>query len=98
MRSTAGSFAVTAVRRDDPRRGSEAVLEWLLMREERMGLATPRPFRDFEEKVYRHREDLVRLLKSLAADGKKVFGYGASTKGNVVLQFCGIRSAGSGRH
>ncbi|OYX83430.1 MAG: methyltransferase, partial [Azorhizobium sp. 35-67-5] len=24
------------------------------------------------------------------ADGKKVLGYGASTKGNVTLQFCGI--------
>jgi hypothetical protein len=33
------------------------------------------------------------LLRSLAADGKKVFGYGASTKGNVVLQFCGITPA-----
>jgi hypothetical protein len=85
-----GSFAVTAVHRDDPRRGNEVIIQWLLEQEDRMGLSTPRPYRDFEEKVYRHREDLVRLLKSLAADGKKVFGYGASTKGNVVLQFCGI--------
>ena len=85
-----GSFAVTAVRADDPRRGSQSVIEWLLEQEERMGLDTPRPYRDFEERVYRHRSDLVRLLKTLAADGKKVVGYGASTKGNVVLQFCGI--------
>ena len=34
-----GSFAVTAVRRDDRRRGSEAVVAWLLEQEERMGLA-----------------------------------------------------------
>ena len=88
-----GSFAVTAVRQADPRRGTEAVLDWLLTQEDRLGLSTPRPYRDFEERVYRHREDLTRLLKSLAADGKKVFGYGASTKGNVVLQFCGITPA-----
>ena len=25
-----------------------------------------------------------------SADGKKVLGYGASTKGNVTLQFCGV--------
>ena len=55
-----------------------------------MGLDTTRPYRDFEERVYRHRADLLRLLKTLAADGKKVIGYGASTKGNVVLQFCGV--------
>jgi hypothetical protein len=88
-----GSFAVTAVRKQDPRRGSEAVISWLLEQEERMGLGTTRPYRDFEERVYRHRADLVRLLKVLAAEGKKVVGYGASTKGNVVLQFCGISTS-----
>lgn len=55
-----------------------------------MGLGTPRPFRDFEERVFRHREDLTRLVHSLVSDGKKIHGYGASTKGNVVLQFCGL--------
>lgn len=85
-----GSFAVTAVRKGDPRRGAEAVVGWLLEQEERMGLHTPRPYRDFEERVFRHRADLRRLLEALKADGKKVLGYGASTKGNVVLQFCGI--------
>lgn len=85
-----GSFAVTAVRKDDPRRGSEAVVDWLLGQEDRMGLDTPRPYREFEERVFRHRADLRRLLETLKADGKTVVGYGASTKGNVVLQFCGI--------
>jgi len=40
--------------------------------------------------VYRHREDLVRLIRALRADGKTILGYGASTKGNVLLQFCGF--------
>ena len=60
--------------------------------EDRMGLNTPRPFRDFEERVFRHRKDLVRLIKNLVADGKKILGYGASTKGNVLLQFCSFSS------
>jgi hypothetical protein len=85
-----GSFAVTAVRRNDARRGSERVLDWTSQQEENMGLTTPRPYRDFEERVFRHRADLRALLEALAADGKRVVGYGASTKGNVVLQFCGI--------
>ena len=88
-----GSFAVTAVRAADPRRGREAVLDWLLGQEDRMGLDTPRPYREFEERVFRHRADLMRLLRTLAADGKTVLGYGASTKGNVVLQFCGVTTA-----
>ena len=57
-----------------------------------MGLETPRPYRDFEEKVFRHREDLQRLVNGLVTDGKRILGYGASTKGNVVLQFCGFTS------
>ena len=85
-----GSFAVTAVRTNDPRRIGDAVVAWLLEQEDRMGLGTPRPYREFEERVFRHRADLRRLLERLQGDGKKVLGYGASTKGNVVLQFCGI--------
>jgi len=86
-----GSFAVTVAKRSNrSARKNSPVIEWLLNQEERMNLNTPRPFRDFEEKVFRHRDDLTRLIKELNADGKKVFGYGASTKGNVVLQFCGF--------
>jgi hypothetical protein len=88
-----GSFAVTAAKRSNRAiKPNRPVIDWLLEQEERMGLNTPRPYRDFEERVFRHREDLVRLLRSLAADGKMVLGYGASTKGNVLLQFCGLSS------
>lgn len=85
-----GSFAVTAGHKTSQRRANDAVIDWLLGQEDRMGLNTVRPFREFEDRVFRHKADLVRLLQALAADGKKVLGYGASTKGNVTLQFCGI--------
>jgi hypothetical protein len=85
-----GSFAVTAAHAGASLRPNDAVIEWLLEQERRMGLDTPRPFRDFEERVFRHREDLRRLVRSLVRDGRKILGYGASTKGNVMLQFCGF--------
>lgn len=89
-----GSFAVTVARRGNlSHRVNHAVIDWMLEQEARMGLNTPKPYRDFEDRVFRHREDLVRLIRSLVADGKKVLGYGASTKGNVVLQFCGFTAA-----
>lgn len=89
-----GSFAVTATHKNNTTlRCNRAVIDWLLEQEERMGLNTPRPFRDFEERVFRHRDDLSRLIRTLVADGKRVLGYGASTKGNVVLQFCNLTSA-----
>ena len=86
-----GSFAVTAAKAGNRSINQNlAVIDWLLEQEHRMGLNTPRPYRDFEERVFRHRDDLTRLIRALNADGKKVLGYGASTKGNVVLQFCGL--------
>lgn len=86
-----GSFAVTAAKIENRSIVQNlAVVDWLLEQENRMGLNTPRPYRDFEERVFRHRDDLTRLIRALNADGKKILGYGASTKGNVVLQFCGL--------
>ena len=88
-----GSFAITAARKSDERKRSNALIEWLLQQESEMGLNTPRPYRDFEERVFRHRQDLRNLINMLNAEGKKVLGYGASTKGNVLLQFCGFSAA-----
>jgi hypothetical protein len=86
-----GSFAVTATKAANTSiPANTAVINWLLEQEKRLGLDTPRPYRDFEERVFRHRDDLTRLIRALNADGKTVLGYGASTKGNVVLQFCGL--------
>ena len=86
-----GSFAVTATHRANKSlRPNRALIDWLLHQEDRMGLTTPKPYREFEERVFRHREDLIRLIRSLNGDRKRVLGYGASTKGNVTLQFCGF--------
>jgi hypothetical protein len=86
-----GSFAVTAAKAANRNvKANDAVINWLLEQEGRMGLSTPRPYREFEQRVFAHREDLTRLIRTLNADGKKVLGYGASTKGNVLLQFCGF--------
>lgn len=87
-----GSFAVTAAKKSSQHKQNLAVINWLLEQENRMGLGTPKLFRDFEERVYRHREDLTRLIHSLLSDNKTILGYGASTKGNVLLQFCGFTS------
>ena len=85
-----GSFAVTACKKCAPYRTNLPIIQWLLMQEEDMGLDTPRPYREFEERVFKHRRNLVRLIDSIIGDGKTIFGYGASTKGNVLLQFCGL--------
>jgi C-methyltransferase C-terminal domain len=85
-----GSFAVRACRSDAPFRSNSPVIEWMLRQEQDLRLDTPRPYREFEERVYVHRKNLVELIEALTGDGKKIIGYGASTKGNALLQFCGL--------
>jgi hypothetical protein len=85
-----GSFAVTASKKGSTYSRNSAVIDWLRGTETRIGLETPRPFRDFEEAVFEHRRSFTGLVRSLKEAGKKILGYGASTKGNVLLQFCGF--------
>jgi len=85
-----GSFAITACKKNAAYVSNRPIINWMLKQEVDMGLETPKPFRDFEERVFRHRKDLIDLIEALVSDGKKIIGYGASTKGNVLLQFCGI--------
>ena len=85
-----GSFAVTACKKNAHYKPNFPIIDWLLQQEDDMGLDNPRPYRDFEEKVFQHRKNLTNLIEALVNDGKKIIGYGASTKGNVLLQFCGL--------
>jgi len=85
-----GSFAVTASKKGASYISNKPIINWLLQQEEDMGLDNPKPYRDFEERVFRHRKNLTNLIEALVADGNKIIGYGASTKGNVLLQFCGF--------
>lgn len=85
-----GSFAITACKVNSSFKSNTAVINWLLDQEMELELDTVKPYLEFAERVFSHKKKLTDLVKALVADGKKVFGYGASTKGNVLLQFCGF--------
>jgi SAM-dependent methyltransferase len=55
-----------------------------------MKLDESAPYDRFREAVVSNRHSLRYLLEFLKKEGKLVIGYGASTKGNVILQYCGI--------
>lgn len=55
-----------------------------------MALDTDEPYHEFQRKMELHRDELARLVKELKRSGKRIHVYGASTKGNTILQFCGI--------
>jgi SAM-dependent methyltransferase len=84
-----GSFAVMLGRRR-PDRAAAARVNELLAREASMGCGSVATFQEFAARVLAHRSELVEMLESIRARGETVLGYGASTKGNVLLQFAGI--------
>jgi len=53
-------------------------------------LDTDKPYKNFQDRINVHRDELITLLKKLKMEGKKIHIYGASTKGNTILQWCGI--------
>ena len=53
-------------------------------------LDTDKPYQNFQDRINVHRDQLGGLLRGLRKDGKRIHLYGASTKGNTILQWCGI--------
>lgn len=45
------------------------------------------PFEEFANRTLKKKEELTKLLKELKAQGKRVAGYGAAAKGNVLTNF-----------
>jgi C-methyltransferase C-terminal domain/Putative zinc binding domain/Methyltransferase domain len=85
-----GSFAVTAVKAKPGATRHAAVVGQMLHEEDTSGLSGLEPFTRFARSVRRHKDELHGLLEKLTDQGKRVFGMGASTKGNVILQYCEI--------
>jgi hypothetical protein len=53
-------------------------------------LDTSKPYDDFQRRIETVKKELYQLLVSLKKDGKHIHIYGASTKGNTILQYCDI--------
>ena len=65
-------------------------LEELRVREFEMALDSPAPYERFARNVERVRRELKELCESIVAEGKTIHIYGASTKGNTILQYVGL--------
>jgi len=84
-----GSFRVTVAKTGADFQTNKSVEE-CKKNEEKMQLHTLIPYKQFGKSVEKHRADLISLIRELRQKGKKIVGYGASTKGNVILQYCGL--------
>ncbi len=59
-------------------------------KEKLLRLSEPATWEIFAQRVDHIRTELPALLGKLKAEGKRIIGYGASAKGNTLLNTCGI--------
>ncbi len=85
-----GSFCVSVAKSFSKRHKRFSGLEKILEREKSFGLGTLEPYRQFRLGVFSHRRRLRAMMRRIKKAKKRVAGLGASTKGNVLLQFCGF--------
>lgn len=87
-----GSFSIT-VSKAAGNSDTLPLVQNLLDEEFKKELHTLKPYLAFAERVLETRRDLLAFIDAANAAGKTVAALGASTKGNVLLQYCGLTTA-----
>lgn len=87
-----GSFSITASKANTENPVSNEILA-ILEREKGLGLDTLVPYQEFATRVAKSKHHLLSFIDKAKFENKKVLALGASTKGNVILQYCGITDA-----
>jgi len=84
-----GSFSVTVLKTNKEVKLSSQVQK-ILDDEYDKGLDTLIPYKEFAQRVVQAKNNLLTFIADSHAAGKTVAALGASTKGNVLLQYCGL--------
>ena len=84
-----GSILLQLRRRDDPAPIHASVAQFL-EREHQLKINQPETWANFISQVGTIQEELPTLIRQLGREGKRVIGYGASAKGNTLLNTCSL--------
>lgn len=86
-----GSFSVTVSKSFGDLTVAPLVKK-ILANEQDKGMNFLTTYLQFAERVAQSKIDLLKCIRKVRAEGKTVAALGASTKGNVLLQYCGLTS------
>jgi hypothetical protein len=87
-----GSIAVTAIK-SKSKIIPDPFVKFLLEKEEHEGYKDGSRLKKFAIDAKKHSEDLKEIIENYMKANYKIYGLGASTKGNVLLQWCGLNSS-----
>ena len=83
-----GSFR-TYIANKGQKKISKAVLD-MRTKEKRMDLKNINNYLAFARRVEDNKNKLYKFISKLVKDNRRVYVYGASTRGNTLLQYCGL--------
>lgn len=86
-----GSFAISVAKKNSKRKTNKLIIKKILNYEKNNKINTISMYKNFFKKINNEKAKLIKLLVNLKNKNKTIFGYGASTKGNVILQFCNLK-------
>ena len=87
-----GSISLDISKKKSPLKECKYLISWVLESERLNGYNRIDKQKQFFKQCQNHKYLLKKLLLKLKKQNKKILGYGASTKGNVMLQYCNINS------
>ncbi len=85
-----GSFRIFAKKKGNLKYPRTMRLQQNLNEELDWGIFNTSTYTEFMARITRTKQELIALLERIKREGKKTWIYGASTKGNTIMQFCGI--------
>jgi len=85
-----GSFRIFAKKKGNKKYPATDRLKLNLHDEEKWGVFKLSTYTDFMRRIEKTKTELIKLINNLNKEGKKIWVYGASTKGNTILQYCEI--------
>ena len=84
-----GSFALTVTKKCSKYLENKKIHK--ILRDERnKKINTSYIYRQFYKRINKEKNKMISFFKKIKLERKLVIGYGASTKGNVLLQYCNI--------
>jgi GDP-mannose 4,6-dehydratase len=87
-----GSFRIYLTHAENKKYDEFTGLKRYLENEEQLGHNTLEPLSKLNQFMILHKSKIRELFDEIKKEGKIVHGYGASTKGNILLQYCEVTS------
>ena len=87
-----GSFRIYVKTKKNTKLNIESSVDKFLKKEDEFGLEKKETYLDFANRVNILKNKLNDFIKEELSNGKSIYAYGASTKGNTLLQFYNLNS------